>query len=61
VVEGWFASRTARSPRSRRCARSSPFPERPQQFKGKYRIPTFDPVIALAKRYSRRTGRTIGI
>ena len=35
--------------------------ERPQQFNGSYRIPTFEEVIELAKRDSRRSGRTIGI
>ena len=60
VVEGWFASDfTLREIKTLRAIQ--PFPERPQQFNGKYRIPTLDQVIALAKRYSRRTGRTIGI
>jgi glycerophosphoryl diester phosphodiesterase len=38
-----------------------PFPERPQQFNGKFRIPTFEEVIALAKRKSRQYHRQIGI
>jgi glycerophosphoryl diester phosphodiesterase len=38
-----------------------PFPERPQQFNGKFEIPTFEEVIALVKRESRRRHRTIGI
>ena len=38
-----------------------PFGERPQQFNGKFEIPTLEEVIALAKRKSRETGRTIGI
>ena len=59
-AEGWFASDfTLAEIKTLRAVQ--PFPERPQQFNGKYRIPTFDEVIALAKRYSRRTGRTIGI
>lgn len=37
------------------------FGERPQRFNGKFKIPTLDEVIALAKRKSRETGRTIGI
>lgn len=37
------------------------FAERPQQFNGKFEIPTFEEVIALAKRKSEETGRTIGI
>jgi len=35
--------------------------ERPQEFNGKYKVATFDEVIALAQRKSRETGRTIGI
>lgn len=58
--EGWFASDfTLAEIRTLRAVQ--PFPERPQQFNGRYRIPTFEEVIALAKRYSRRTGRRIGI
>jgi len=38
-----------------------PLPERPQQYNGKFDIPTFDEVIALAKKMSRKTGRQIGI
>ena len=37
------------------------FAERPQQFNGKFEIPTLEEVIALAKRKSRRSGRTIGV
>jgi glycerophosphoryl diester phosphodiesterase len=37
------------------------FAERPQQFNGKFNIATFEEVIALAKRKSEETGRTIGI
>jgi glycerophosphoryl diester phosphodiesterase len=38
-----------------------PFPERPQQFNGKFKIPTFEEVIALAKRKSKQYHRQIGI
>jgi glycerophosphoryl diester phosphodiesterase len=38
-----------------------PFEDRPQRFNGKFRIPTLEEVIALAKRYSKRYHRTIGI
>ena len=38
-----------------------PLAERPQRFNGRYRIPTLDQVIALAKRYSKRYDRRIGI
>jgi glycerophosphoryl diester phosphodiesterase len=37
------------------------FAERPQQFNGKFEIPTLEEVIALAKRKSEEKGRTIGI
>jgi glycerophosphoryl diester phosphodiesterase len=59
-VEGWFASdftlaeiKTLRATQSRAG--------RPTEFDGKFAIPTFQQVIALAKRESRRTGRRIGI
>ncbi|MEA2455674.1 MAG: glycerophosphoryl diester phosphodiesterase [Thermoleophilaceae bacterium] len=58
--EGWFASDfTLAEIRTLRAVQ--PLPERPAQFNGKFRIPTFDEVIALAKRYSKRYHRTIGI
>jgi glycerophosphoryl diester phosphodiesterase len=38
-----------------------PLAERPQQFNGRFEIPTFDEVIALAKRKSRQVRRKIGI
>ena len=37
------------------------FSERPQQFNGKFNIVTLEEIIALAKRKSEETGRTIGI
>jgi glycerophosphoryl diester phosphodiesterase len=37
------------------------FGERDQGFNGRYRIPSFDEVIALAKRKSAEEGRTIGV
>ena len=43
---------TSRWPRSRPCAPCSRSPlERPTQFDGKFKIPTFDEVIDLAKRH----------
>ena len=58
--EGWFASDfTLKEIRTLRAVQ--PLAERPQQFNGRYRIPTLEQVIALAKRYSKRYGRTIGI
>ena len=35
--------------------------QRPQEFNGKFKVATFDEVIALAKSKSQETGRTIGI
>jgi len=35
--------------------------QRPQEFNGRFKVPTFDEVIELAQRKSRETGRTIGI
>jgi glycerophosphoryl diester phosphodiesterase len=58
--EGWFVSDfTLRELRTLRAVQ--PLPERPQRFNGRFRIPTFEEVIALAKRYSKRYHRTIGI
>jgi glycerophosphoryl diester phosphodiesterase len=58
--EGWFASDfTLAEIQTLRAIQ--PLAERPQQFNGRFRIPTFEEVIALAKRYSKRYHRTIGI
>jgi glycerophosphoryl diester phosphodiesterase len=57
---GWFVSDfTLAELRTLRAIQ--PLPERPQRFNGKFRIPTLEEVIALAKRYSKRLHRTIGI
>ena len=57
---GWFASDfTLKEIKTLRAVQ--PLAHRPQRFNGRYKIPTFEQVIALAKKYSRRTGRTIGI
>ena len=57
---GWFASDfTLAEIRTLRAVQ--PFADRPQQFNGRFRIPTLEEVIRLAKRYSTRTGRRIGI
>ena len=59
-VTDWFASDfTLAEIKTLRAVQA--FPERPQRFNGRYRIPTLDQVIALAKRYSKRYGRRIGI
>ena len=58
--EGWFVSDfTLAELRTLRA--KQPFDDRPQRFNGKFRIPTLEEVIALAKRYSKRYHRTIGI
>jgi glycerophosphoryl diester phosphodiesterase len=58
--EGWFASDfTLAELRTLRAVQ--PLAWRPQQFNGRFKIPTFDEVIALAKRYSKRYRRTVGV
>ena len=57
---GWFASDfTLREIKSLRAIQ--PLADRPQQFNGRFTIPTLEQVIRLAKRLSRRQDRTIGI
>ena len=57
---GWFASDfTLREIKTLRAIQ--PMADRPQQFNGKYAIPTLEQVIEVAKRASRRHGRTVGI
>ena len=46
---GWFASDFTLA-EIRTLGAVQPLPERPQQFNGRFRIPTFEEVIALAKR-----------
>jgi glycerophosphoryl diester phosphodiesterase len=58
--EGFFASDfTLREIKKLRAVQ--PFADRPQQFNGKFEIPTFDEVIALVRRESKKRHRTIGI
>ena len=60
LEEGWFAfDFTLAEIKTLRAVQA--FGERPQQFNGKFEIPTFDEVIRLAKRKSRQAGRTIGV
>jgi glycerophosphoryl diester phosphodiesterase len=57
---GWFASDfTLAELRTLRAVQ--PMADRSQRFNGRFRIPTLEEVIALAKQKTRRTGRTIGI
>jgi glycerophosphoryl diester phosphodiesterase len=59
-VEGWFASDfTPAEIKQLRAVQA--FPERPQQFNGRFAIPTLEEIIALVKHKSRQTGRAIGI
>jgi glycerophosphoryl diester phosphodiesterase len=38
-----------------------PFADRPQEFNGQFKIPTFEEVLALAKREGRKRGRAVGV
>jgi glycerophosphoryl diester phosphodiesterase len=58
--EGFFASDFTLA-EIKRLRAVQDFAERPQQFNGKFEIPTLEEVIKLAKRKSEEKGRTIGI
>ena len=58
--EGFFASDFTLSEIKTIHAKQA-FAERPQQFNGKFDIATLEEIIALAKRKTEETGRTIGI
>ena len=45
----------------KRLRRVQDFADRPQQFNGKFEVPTLEEIIALVKRKSEEKGRTIGI
>ena len=58
--EGWFVSDfTLAELRTLRAVQ--PLEERDQSHNGKYKVPTFEEVLKLARDQSRRTGRTISI
>jgi glycerophosphoryl diester phosphodiesterase len=38
-----------------------PFADRPQEFNGQFKIPTFDEVLELARREGRKRGRPVGV
>ena len=58
--EGWFVSDfTLAELKTLRAVQ--PLPDRDQSFNGKFAIPTFDEVLALAQSESKRVGRTIGV
>jgi glycerophosphoryl diester phosphodiesterase len=57
---GWFASDfTLREIKTLRALQT--FPERPQQFNGRFKVPTLSEVIELVQRQSKRRHRRIGI
>jgi len=58
--EGFFASDFTLA-EIKRLRAVQDFAERPQQFNGKFEIPTLEEIIALAKRKSEEKGRPIGI
>ena len=57
---GWFASDFTLA-EIKTLGAVQPLAERPQQFNGRFEIPTLEEVIALAKRMSKKVGRTIGV
>jgi glycerophosphoryl diester phosphodiesterase len=58
--DGWFASDfTLAEIKTLRA--KQPFPERPHRFDGKFEVPTFQEIINMVKRESRKRGRKIGI
>ena len=57
---GWF-SQDFTLAEIKRLGAISTDAERPQQFNGQYKVPTFQEIIDLAKAKSRDTGRSIGI
>jgi glycerophosphoryl diester phosphodiesterase len=60
AVNGWFASDfTLAEIKTLRAVQT--FPERPQRFNGRFKIPTLEEVIELVKRESRKRDRRIGI
>jgi glycerophosphoryl diester phosphodiesterase len=58
--EGWFASDFTLAEIKTLYAKQA-FSERDQSFNGKYRIPTLDEVLDLAKSEGTKVGRTVGI
>jgi glycerophosphoryl diester phosphodiesterase len=45
----------------RRLRAKQTMPERPQQYNGRFSIPTFDEILALAKKAGRKRGRPVGV
>jgi glycerophosphoryl diester phosphodiesterase len=58
--DGWFVSDfTLREIKTLRAVQ--PFADRPQEFNGRFKIPTFGEVLRLAKRLGRERGRPVGV
>jgi glycerophosphoryl diester phosphodiesterase len=57
---GYFASDFTLA-EIKRLRRVQDFADRPQQFNGKFEVPTLEEIVALVKRKSVEKGRTIGI
>src|SRR4051812_11006261 len=60
IQVGWFASDFTLA-EIKTLHAVQPLAERPQQFNGRFQIPTFDEIIALAQRESAKRHRRIGI
>jgi glycerophosphoryl diester phosphodiesterase len=60
IEDDWFASDfTLQEIKTLRAVQ--PLAERPQGFNGKFKIPTFEEVLKLAKRAGRERGRPVGV
>ena len=60
IETGFFASDFTLA-EIKKLRRVQDFADRPQQFNGKFEVPTLEEIIALVKRKSEEKGRTIGI
>jgi len=60
VQTGWFSSDFTLA-EIKTLGAISTDAQRPQEFNGQFKVPTFQEIIELAKRKSRETGRTIGV
>jgi glycerophosphoryl diester phosphodiesterase len=61
IEDEWFASDfTLKEIRTLRAVQPLP-DERPTEFDGKFKIPTFEEVLALAKKEGRKRGRPVGV
>ena len=60
AVTDWFvADFTLKEIKTLRA--KQPMAQRPQEFNGKFKIPTFDEVLRLAKQAGRERGRAVGV